>query len=226
MVYLPGGTFRMGDGQGTGGENERPVHEVALDPFAIGRFPVTVGEYLRFAEATNSHHPEWLEEGSKYHIETGEDDFYGKRGLSREAVDLPIAGISWEDAAAYCEWLSAQTGERYELLTEAQWEYACRAGSDAAYCFGDDEGLLGDYAWYSANAGGKMHPVGQKQANRFGLHDMHGNVWEWVHDRYSGDYYKQSPVKSPTGPESGSRRVFRGGSWSYDYLGFRLSRRV
>jgi formylglycine-generating enzyme required for sulfatase activity len=243
MVYLPGGTFRMGDGQGIGHGDERPVHEVALDSFALGRFPVTVGEYFRFAEATKSHYPEWLEDGSEHPIDRGKRDYYRRVGMGRENLDLPMVGVSWEDAAAYCEWLSEQTGERYELPTEAEWEYACRAGSEAAYCFGNDESLLDDYAWYSANAGGKVHPVAQKQANRFGLHDMHGNVWEWVRDWFGN--YSEEAQSNPSGPESGSERLMRGGCWGErvsgcrsarreggrpdrceGFLGFRLSRRV
>jgi formylglycine-generating enzyme required for sulfatase activity len=190
------------------------VHEVTLDAFAIGRYPVTVEEYLRFVAATRSHYPEWLEEGSRYHLETGRDDNYRQAGMSRKNVRHPIVGISWQDATAYCGWLSEQTGERYSLPTEAEWEYACRASSEAAYCFGDDERRLGDYAWYSGNAGGQTHPVGKKRANRWGLHDLHGNVWEWVRDRY-GPYSKE-PQQNPSGPETGSYRVFRGGSWLYD----------
>ncbi len=120
--------------------------------------------------------------------------------------------VSWEDATAYCKWLSEQTGTRYRLPTEAEWEYACRASSEAEYCFGNDERQLGEYAWYSKNAGGKTHPVGEKRANAWGLHDMHGNVLEWVQGWYANDYYRPSR-ENPTGPESGSNRVFRGGSW-------------
>jgi formylglycine-generating enzyme required for sulfatase activity len=235
MVSLPGGTFLMGDERGAG--DEKPVHPVRLDAFAMGRTPVTAGEYLRFCEAIGGHWPEWLQEGSQSHIETGSDDWYRKRGVSREAVDLPIVGISWEDAQAYCAWLSEQTGETYALSTEAEWEYACRAGSRTRYCFGDDAKQLGEYAWYSANAGGKLHPVGEKQPNQWGLRDMHGNVWEWVSDWYSGSYYKQlanaardmasereqdasgaqqPKSENPIGLESGSDRVVRGGSWRFD----------
>ena len=102
----------------------------------------------------------------------------------------------------------------YRLLTEAEWEYACRAGSDTRYCFGDDEQRLGEYAWYSSNAGSKTHPVGEKLPNAWQLYDMHGNVWEWVQDWYADDYYKRSPRENPSGPESGARRVYRGGGWS------------
>ena len=232
MIYLPGGTFQMGD-EGSR-DSEKPVHPVRLDAFAIGRTPVTIGEYLRFCQDTSTHWPAWLEDESKYHIESGSDGYYRDRGVSREARDLPIVGVSWEDAQAYCAWLGEQTGEVYSLPTEAQWEYACRAGSQTLYCFGDDEKELGEYAWYAANAGGRPHPVGRKKPNAWGLADMHGNVWEWVTDWYSKDYYeqltssarnaaskheqtaserKQPASKNPAGPESGPSRAARGGSW-------------
>jgi formylglycine-generating enzyme required for sulfatase activity len=313
LVYLPGGTFLMGSQDG--GDDEKPLHPVQLDGFALGRTPVTAGEYLRFCEATRGHWPEWLEPGSPYHLLTGTDGYYRNRGiallaagpeadsgraarlkkggrkqpgiqtdgtnknapalagLAPDSLDLPIAGISWEDAAAYCQWLGEQTGEVYELPTEAQWEFACRAESRTRWCFGDDEAGLGEYAWYSVNAGGQPHPVASKKPNQWGLYDLHGNVWEWCHDRYAADYYSQlarvgeqpasgaraanksavltadspgQPVAdNPAGPETGSSRVVRGGSWSSDAvlcrsayqlwsepsdrslnLGFRLSRKV
>ncbi len=299
MVYLPGGTFLMGDEQG--GSDEQPVHPVRLDAFALGRTPVTWGEYLGFCEATGKHWPKWLELGNEYHVETGKNDRYNKIGVGRAALDLPVVGISWDNAGAYCAWLSEQTGERYALASEAQWEYACRAGTATRLCCGDDAGGLGDYAWFSENAGGRLHPVGQKRANAWGLYDMHGNVWEWCADWYAVDYYEQltgplaaaasnneratsggqqragglrriaralvfgandaaasysgNPAgasgaqqfasENPSGPETGSNRVIRGGSWNGDagfcrsayrsyghpsyrdgLLGFRLSRTV
>jgi formylglycine-generating enzyme required for sulfatase activity len=251
MVYLPGGSFVMGDEKG--GDNEKPVHAVRLDAFAMGRTPVTVAEYLGFCEETGEHWPEWLEEGRQYHQEKGSDDYYRERGVSREAEDLPIVGISWEDASAYCDWLSEKTGETYTLPTEAQWEFACRADSRTRYCFGDDEKDLGAYAWYAASSKSKLHPVGEKQANEWNLHDMHGNLWEWCADWYAINYYEElaratrsgAASRNPSGPETGSFRVVRGGSWlndavdcrsafrsrrgpgdRYGYLGFRLSRTV
>jgi formylglycine-generating enzyme required for sulfatase activity len=232
MVYLPKGKFVMGDDKGRGIGNEAPVHEVELGAFAIGKYPVTIGEYMRFVEATQSHYPEWLEEGSKYHIETGSDDHYRNKDIGIENKDCPIVGISWEDAGAYCEWLSEQTHEIYELPTEAEWEYACRAGSKTDYCFGDDPKLLTEYAWYSENSEGKLHAAGEKQPNEWGLHDMHGNVWEWVGDWYA-EYSKQlqsddsdnssetsgnpsATLRNPSGPVEGSDRVIRGGGWVND----------
>jgi formylglycine-generating enzyme required for sulfatase activity len=205
MVYLPGGDFLMGDE--TGNDSEKPVHAVRLNAFAMGRTPVTWGEYWRFCESTQQHWPEWLEQGNEYHLETGKNDYYPNRGVSRDGLDLPVVGISWEDARAYCQWLSVQTGETYALPTEAQWEYACRAGNPGRWCFGDDETQLAEYAWFSGNAGGKLHPVMNKAANHFGLYDVHGNVWEWCADWYSQDYYTQLADEvaegSPETPASG-----------------------
>jgi formylglycine-generating enzyme required for sulfatase activity len=246
MVYLPGGSFKMGDIQGKGWDRERPVHEVTLEAFAIGRNPVTVGEFRRFVEATD-YKTEAEQEGGAY-VYDGIDweqksDVNWRNPFFPQDEDHPVVCISWNDAIAYCEWLCEQTGEQYSLPTEAEWEYACGAESETAYCFGDDEKRLGDYAWYSKNAEGKTHPVGEKLPNHWNLHDMHGNVWEWVQDWFE-DYSKE-PQHNPSGPEQGSSRVFRGGSWGGgaegcrsafrnwrgpgnrgNILGFRLARRV
>ncbi|MCP4695852.1 MAG: formylglycine-generating enzyme family protein [Gammaproteobacteria bacterium] len=224
MVYLPGGTFKMGDIQGKGSGDERPVHEVTLEHFAVGKYPVTVREYLRFAEAVGKHYPEWMEDGSEYNVKTGKEDHYKTLGKSLTDERSSITGISWHDAEAYCEWLSEQTGEEYALPTEAEWEYACRAGKETAYFFGDDEKLLGDYAWYFGNAKRKTHPVGKKKPNAWKLHDMSGNVWEFVYDLY-GNYPKE-PQENPTGPETGSGQVGRGGSWGDDAVGCRSACRL
>jgi formylglycine-generating enzyme required for sulfatase activity len=126
--------------------------------------------------------------------------------------------INWSEAVAYCEALSQKEGKTYRLPTEAEWEYACRAGTNTTWSFGNDEKVLGDYAWYRENAddiGARYaHQVGLKKPNAFGLYDMHGNVFEWCHDNYGEDYYKQSPEKDPQGPWGFSSQILRGGSWS------------
>jgi sulfatase modifying factor 1 len=137
----------------------------------------------------------------------------------KEGPDYPAVYVSWDDAVAYCKKLSEKESKTYRLPTEAEWEYACRAGAKTTWSFGDDENKLGDYAWYRENAWDidekYAHQVRLKKPNAFGLYDMHGNVHEWCHDYFEEDYYKQSPAKDPTGPTSGSSRVLRGGSWDY-----------
>jgi formylglycine-generating enzyme required for sulfatase activity len=130
-----------------------------LNPYSIGKYPVTFEEYDYFCEATGREKPS--------------DEGWG-RGRR------PVINVTAYDAEAYCEWLSKVTGKFYRLPTENEWEYACRGGSDGEYCFGDDVSQLVDYAWYSDNSEGKTHPVGEKKPNNYGLYDMHGNVWEWT----------------------------------------------
>jgi len=137
-----------------------------------------------------------------------EPEFWGDRRCNQP--NQPVVGVSWFDAQKYAVWAGLS------LPTEAQWEYACRAGTITRYYTGDTENDLDRAGWYAANSGGTLHPVGEKEPNTFGLYDMHGNVWEWCQDWYDKDYYKNSPKENPPGPVSGSGRVFRGGSWSYD----------
>jgi formylglycine-generating enzyme required for sulfatase activity len=121
--------------------------------------------------------------------------------------------VSWNDASEFCWWMSEQEGQEYRLPTEAEWEYACRAGTSARYYFGDDPAALGEYAWYGANAENRTQPVGKKMPNAFGLNDMHGNVWEWCSDWYDARYYKHAPMDNPAGPAASAGRVIRGGAW-------------
>ena len=125
----------------------------------------------------------------------------------------PVESVSWNDAQEFLRQLSEKEGKLYRLPTEAEWEYAARAGSKATYCFGDDAKLLREYAWYGENSGNRTHPVGQLKPNAWGLYDMHGNVWEWVQDWYTADYYQQSAFIDLQGPEERGYRVLRGGSW-------------
>jgi formylglycine-generating enzyme required for sulfatase activity len=128
----------------------------------------------------------------------------------------PVETVSWNDCQDFFNKLNAKSGPgrgKFQLPSEAQWEYACRAASTSQYCFGDDVTRLGEYAWYDNNSGSKTHPVGEKKPNAWGLYDMHGNVWEWCQDWYDGGYYAKSPMDDPAGPATGSNRVDRGGGW-------------
>lgn len=243
MVYLPGGNFFMGSESERGASRERPLHLVSLDGFALGCYPVTVEEYLRFVAATGQHAPDWMDEDSSFHLDSGSDDHYQRVAVGPEQARHPVVGISHDDAVAYCRWLSELTGEEYHLPTEAQWEYACRAGTDTSYHCGDELEPLGDYAWFDDNSGLTLQEVGQKQPNAWGLYDMHGLVWEWVADWFGE--YSADPLENPSGPSIGSQRVLRGGSWNdsaglcrsafrarqapgyrVSHLGFRVARRV
>ncbi|MEZ4524627.1 MAG: formylglycine-generating enzyme family protein [Desulfobacterales bacterium] len=133
----------------------------------------------------------------------------------RDCDDCPVETVSWDDVNEFVILLNRKAGtDRFRLPTEAEWEYACRAGSETAYCFGDDHRHLGKYAWFDRNSGEKTHPVAQKKPNAWGLYDMHGNVCEWCQDWY--DYYSEMTVTDPVGDSSGYRRIFRGGSWKFD----------
>jgi formylglycine-generating enzyme required for sulfatase activity len=137
-------------------------------------------------------------------------------GLPRpQRDDEPVVQVTWNDAAAFCRWLSQQDGRPYRLPTEAEWEYACRAGTTTRWCMGDDPAELGQYAWVRDDAGSSTHAVGDKKPNGFGLYDMHGNVWEWCLDRF-GRYPKSPGVDiDPSGPTTGWVRILRGGACSY-----------
>jgi formylglycine-generating enzyme required for sulfatase activity len=164
--------------------------------FALGVTPVTFADFDRFVQATGSKKP---------------NDVGWGRGTR------PVINVSWEDAVAYAAWLTEQTGKPYRLPSEAEWEYACRAGTETPWSLGDQESELGVYAWYAGTAGDKTHAVAEKQPNPWGLHDMHGNVWEWGedcwHNNYEGAPTDGSAWLEGYGGRCG-RRVLRGGSWS------------
>ncbi len=225
MVVLPPGRFWMGSRDGEGDDDERLRHEVTMPhAIAVGRYPVTFEEW-EFAMTDE----EWLRVTVPSKLK---DEGWGR-------ARKPVIHVSWEEAQHYVTWLFRKTGQRYRLLSEAEWEYACRAGSEAAYCFGDDEAKLGDYAWYAENSEGRTHLVGEKMPNKFGLYDMHGNVWEWCEDVLH-ESYEDKPGETTMDPVlfhapfgkgvfnealeleanggawitgDSSRRVLRGGSW-------------
>jgi formylglycine-generating enzyme required for sulfatase activity len=200
MVIIPAGEFWMGSRDNEGGAYERPLHKVTIPrAFAVGKYPVTFAEWdAAFAVGGVKQNPA--------------DNGWG-RGR------MPVINVSWDDAQAYIKWLSDKTGQPYRLLSEAEWEYACRAGTATAYSFGDGESDLNRYAWNLSNSGGKTHLVGEKPANCFGLYDMHGNIREWCEDTWHGNYSgKPNDLKATGGPwiVGGDRaRVARGASWNY-----------
>jgi formylglycine-generating enzyme required for sulfatase activity len=189
LVWIPPGKFRMGSNKGDG--DERPVHSVTLTQgFWIGRYVVTNEDYRRFLEDQQ--------------IAVEPPKFWDDRKFNQPKQ--PVVGVNWSEAMKYCEWAGGR------LPTEAEWEYACRAGSPSEYCYGDDVTRLADHAWYAANSGMQLQPVGGKKPNDWGLHDMHGNVWEWCFD--SMPEYREQNEEDPVGADVESRAI-RGGSWNY-----------
>mgnify|MGYP002725609624 CR=1 FL=1 len=200
MIQIPGDWFSMGD------ENEIDAkpHRVRVDAFAMDKYLVTQAEYLRVMGENPSR---W--QGDKN----------------------PVEQMRWSDAVKYCNARSLRDGLKpcynletwgcdfsangYRLPTEAEWEFACRAGTTTAYFFGDAPGGLTDYAWIDTNAGAQPQPVGQKRPNPWGLHDICGNVWEWCNDFYQVDYYQTAPEENPRGPKTGESKVLRGGAWKF-----------
>jgi formylglycine-generating enzyme required for sulfatase activity len=217
MVFMrvPGGCYPMGSGDwdDDGLEDEKPVHQVCLDDFWMGRYVVTVGQYMRFCEEMKDHLPQWLEKESRFNIHTGTDPFYRKLGQALIAENSPVVGVSWHDAVAFAEWLSDKSFFEFGLPSEAQWEYAARSGGKPEkYAGGDRVDLL---AWYFKNSAQTLHPVGSKAPNGLDLYDMSGNVCEWCQDIYSKTAYARHSRKNPVFSGEGTCRVVRGGCWNY-----------
>jgi formylglycine-generating enzyme required for sulfatase activity len=208
MVVVPAGTFRMGSPatERDRSSNEGPQHEVTIaKPFAVSKTEVTFEQWDACVAAGGCN--------------AARDSTWGRGGR-------PAINIGWDDAKRYAAWLSRMTGKAYRLLSEAEWEYAARAGSETRFSFGDDDSRLGEYAWYFANSNRKTQPVGGKTANAFGLHDMHGNVFEWVEDPWH-ESYDGAPSDGSAWLDNGApnRRVVRGGSWYYDAKNLRSASR-
>jgi formylglycine-generating enzyme required for sulfatase activity len=210
-------------------EDERPVHRVFVSEFFIGRFPVTQDEYARFVRATG-HAPPAVR-GLPLIAQGERDTLFRELGAPYVwAADQPPAGrgthpvvlVTYDDAAAYCGWLSEVLRRAVRLPTEAEWERAARAGIDGRrYPWGDDiDSSRGNFLAESANKRERgTRPTGTYPPNAYGLYDMCGNVWEWVSDWYSPDYYGMGDVHDPRGPEGGTMRIVRGGSWVNDDMG-------
>jgi len=191
LVLIPAGRFRMGAQAGEGDDQKTGYQWVRITkPFYVGEYEVTQEVW---------------------------EKVMGENPSNFKGAKNPVDQVSWDDCQEFLKKLNALGKEpgAFRLPTEAEWEWACRAGTRTRFCFGDDEGTLGEYAWYDGNSGSTTHPVGMKKPNAWGLYDCHGNVWEWCGDRYGEDYYANSPRYDPTGPATGWGRVLRGGSWRF-----------
>ncbi len=201
MVNIPGGEFTMGANDGS--IDAKPAHRVKVDGFLMDQTEVTQEVYQKIT---------------------------GKNPARRKNPRNPVEQATWVAAVKFCNARSLQEGltpcydtntwkcdfsaNGYRLPTEAEWEYACRAGTATAYYFGDRPDQLKAYAWFQANSDSKPHVVAGKKPNPWGLYDMAGNLWEWCNDFYDAKYYQKSPAENPRGPDRGEKRVLKGGAWS------------
>jgi formylglycine-generating enzyme required for sulfatase activity/tRNA A-37 threonylcarbamoyl transferase component Bud32 len=220
LVRIPAGSFFIGSpaNEPHHRRDEEPSHQVTItQPFYLGMYLVTVGDFRAFIRATGYHIAERDGDGS--------DHSWRDPGWE-QSDEHPVACVSWHDARAFCDWLSQKEHRPYRLPTEAEWEYACRAGSTAAYCYGPDPKKLADHAWYRDNAEERAHPVGRLKANRWGLFDMHGNLLQWCEDYYDERFYQKVVLDDPHGPAHGGRRVLRGASWNSSAADCRCARRT
>jgi formylglycine-generating enzyme required for sulfatase activity len=224
MIGVPGGTFVMGSPADEKGRkaDEGPAHPVELKPFWIAKHEVTWDEYDIFRRETGVDNPGANDDILKKTPDaiTGPTPPYVDETYGHQRDLHPAICMTHHAAMNYCAWLSKKTGKAYRLPTEAEWEYACRAGSKTAYCFGDDPKQLGEYGWFAGNSEETTHKVASKKANAWGIHDMHGNVLEWCLDHYKADSYAAfpldkatlQPVDLPT--DRRYSHVARGGCWS------------
>lgn len=185
LVFINGGTFIMGNVS----LNDAKPHNVKVGPYNIMKYEVTFDQYDAYCEATGKEKP---------------SDFGWGRG------NKPVINVSWNDANGYAEWLSQNTGQVWRLPTEAEWEFAAKAGQNHSYSGSNN---INEVGWYYGNSNNQTSPVGQKKPNAYGLYDMSGNVFEWCGDLYDDKYYSNDHITNPQGPSNGSSRVFRGGSW-------------
>lgn len=241
MVLVKGGSFNMGNSRGETGE--KPVHQVTVGDFWIGKYEVTNAQFCSFLNEKGNRSgggTRWLDMNADLcGIRMIGNRFSPKTG----AESQPVGEVSWYGAVAYLQWLSSKTGHQYRLPTEAEWEYAAHGGQEATrttYAGSNNPDVV---AWYNSNRSDRSRLVGQKAPNELGIYDMTGNVWEWCSDWYLATYYQSSPNSNPPGPASGSKKAIRGGCWrnipedigntvrnssglaeTYDNLGFRVCR--
>jgi formylglycine-generating enzyme required for sulfatase activity len=261
VMLIPPGTFLMGshnfyrpvpdekpEEDQEAEDDEKPQHAVTISqPFWLGKYEVTVGQFRRFisntgyrTEAETDGRGGWGFNESKDQWESGKQYTWKNPGYAQTEAH-PVANVSWNDAKAFCDWLGQKVGGNVRLCREAEWEYSCRAGTTTRYSNGNDAEALAavgnvadsmakkkfpDWTTITARDGYVFTaPVGRFQANAFGLHDQHGNVWEWCEDWYDKDYYRDSPTEDPAGPGAGRFRVLRGGSFSHDPRNCRAAHR-
>jgi formylglycine-generating enzyme required for sulfatase activity len=185
LIHVKGGCFQMGDIFAEGDSDERPTHKVCLDNFSIGKYEVTQGQW----QAIMGNNPSHFKKGNNY----------------------PVEMVSWQDTQKFIRKLNKKTKRHFRLPTEAEWEYAARSGGKQELYSGGNR--VDPLAWFERNSKAHTHPVGKKSPNHLGIYDMSGNVWEWVNDLYTNNYYQSSPERNPQGPDQGLGRIFRGGCW-------------
>jgi len=239
MVPIPGGAFTMGSPAAEVGrkDDEGPQHKVKLDPFYLCTTETTIELFMAYYQETNT--PKRTHLGDQPEVNkdddvdaiTGPTPVYGDLTMGYSEKN-PAIGGSWKNAMTFCKWLSKKTGKQYRLPTEAEWEYASRAGADTAYGIGDkpDPAKLKVVTWYKANSGHEPHEVGKTKPNAWGLYDMSGNVREWVQDFYSPTAYKEAakntPALNPKGPKTGEIHIVRGGDYRSDPKELRCAARA
>ena len=217
---ISAGSFRMGDLRDAGDDDEKPVHTVNISPFQMSTYEVTVGQFRVFV-ADSGYTGDAGNKCSIYEKQQWRGRFdrnWDSPGFTQDDTH-PVVCVSYNDAQAFIRWLNAKTGDNYRLPTEAEWEYAARAGTTSRYSWGDNKSQAGAYAWYGKNSEGRTHAVGGKKPNPWGLYDMHGNVSEWVQDWHGTYHHASSPASNPQGPQQGTGRVFRGGDWHHPHDG-------
>jgi formylglycine-generating enzyme required for sulfatase activity len=239
MVPIPGGEFVMGspDNEANRGEGEEPQHKVKVEPFWMGKYEVMWDEFelwsllmeVRLRKYKNAETSP-LEKAADAITKPTPPYTDMSFGMGKDERQ-PAISMTQHAAKKYCEWLNAKTGYYHRLPTEAEWEYACRAGSTTAYSFGDDPAKLDDYAWHKGNSAGKYHSTGKKKPNAWGLYDMHGNAAEWVQDKFDLEFYKKFPADKVAGfplniGDVEYPRTARGGAWEFTPEKLRSAARI